>query len=50
MMTNVGNTGFSWSASVSDGNGIYLSSGVTGLDPSYVNNRGLGFQLRCLSE
>ena len=50
VMTNVGNTGFSWSSTVNSFNGVYLSLSVTDLNPSYSNHRALGFQLRCLSE
>ncbi len=45
---NVGNNGYSWSSSVSGSNGFYLNFNTTNLNPSNANNRGHGFQVRCL--
>ena len=47
---NVGNNGYSWSSSVSGSNGFYLNFNTTNLNPSNANNRGHGFQVRCLQE
>ncbi|WP_300829386.1 hypothetical protein [uncultured Rikenella sp.] len=47
-----GNYGYSWSYTPVTG-GVtvrYLVFDTQGLYPSGVHNRGLGFQLRCLSE
>ena len=43
-----GNNGFSWSSTVSGTNGYYLNFNPTNLNPSNANNRGHGFQVRCL--
>ncbi|WP_294601270.1 hypothetical protein [uncultured Rikenella sp.] len=45
-----GDLGFSWSATASDINGIYLHFGTRAILFSYANSRSHGFQLRCLSE
>ncbi|WP_304708766.1 hypothetical protein [uncultured Rikenella sp.] len=47
-----GNEGTVWSASVPDGStGAWrLLFYATGMYPSTANDRGYGFQLRCLSE
>ncbi|WP_294600986.1 hypothetical protein [uncultured Rikenella sp.] len=50
MPSHVGNYGFSYSSSLSGSNGVYLSFGVTHLNPSYTTDRASGLQLRCLSE
>ncbi|WP_294596544.1 hypothetical protein [uncultured Rikenella sp.] len=42
--------GYSWSSTVSSSNGMYLDFGVIWFNPSSVLSRGLGLQLRCLSE
>ncbi len=47
---NVGNYGFNWSSTVSGAYGMNLGFYATWLDPSYADNRGYGFPLRCLSE
>ena len=47
-LVNVGNNGFSWSSSVSGSNGVYLNFNTTNLNPSNVNNRAHGLQVRCL--
>ncbi|WP_294601076.1 hypothetical protein [uncultured Rikenella sp.] len=46
----IGSSGYSWSSSVNGTNGVYLNSYTAGLNSSETNNRGYGFQLRCLSE
>ncbi|WP_294600982.1 hypothetical protein [uncultured Rikenella sp.] len=46
----VGDYGYSWSSAASGTDGVFLSFGTQGLTPSSVLNRGLGLQLRCLSE
>ncbi|WP_297623491.1 hypothetical protein [uncultured Rikenella sp.] len=50
MQRLVGGGSASWSASVSDTNGINLGFGVTWLILNDANARGFGFPLRCLSE
>ncbi len=47
-LMNVGNSGFSWSSSVSGSNGVYLNFNATNLNPSNTNNRAFGLQVRCL--
>ncbi|WP_300646457.1 hypothetical protein [uncultured Rikenella sp.] len=47
---NVGYGGYSWSSAVSGTGGVFLDFGTQNLYPSSVGNRGLGLQLRCLSE
>ncbi len=47
---NVSSSGYAWSSSVSNINGMHLNFGVTWLIPSIANCRAYGFQLRCLSE
>ncbi|WP_297625535.1 hypothetical protein [uncultured Rikenella sp.] len=49
-MASVGGTGYSWSSAVSGTNGVFLDFRPQYLSSSYVNSRGHGFQLRCLSE
>ncbi|WP_297624723.1 hypothetical protein [uncultured Rikenella sp.] len=49
-LTNVGNNGYSWSSSFSGTSGVFLNFNTQNLNPSNVNNRGHGLQLRCLSE
>ncbi|WP_294600769.1 hypothetical protein [uncultured Rikenella sp.] len=46
---NIGNNGYSWSSAVSGTNGVFLNFNTQNLNPSNVNNRGHGLQLRCLS-
>ncbi|WP_298081218.1 hypothetical protein [uncultured Rikenella sp.] len=48
-LTNVGNNGYSWSSSFSGTSGVFLNFNTQNLNPSNVNNRGHGLQLRCLS-
>ncbi|WP_304708475.1 hypothetical protein [uncultured Rikenella sp.] len=50
MQRGVGNEGTVWSASVPDGStGAWrLLFDATRMNPSHADNRGLGFQLRCL--
>ena len=47
---DVGNRGYSWSSAISGTSGVFLNFSVASLNPSLVNGRGFGFQLRCLSE
>ncbi|WP_294596821.1 hypothetical protein [uncultured Rikenella sp.] len=49
-LMNVGYGGYSWSSAVSGTGGVFLDFGTQNLYPSSVGNRGLGLQLRCLSE
>ncbi|WP_297627949.1 hypothetical protein [uncultured Rikenella sp.] len=46
----VGNSGYSYTSSINSTSGIALDFGVTWFLPSLSGSRGLGFQLRCLSE
>ncbi|WP_294599947.1 hypothetical protein [uncultured Rikenella sp.] len=46
----VGRHGYSWSSAVSGTNGVFLDFNTQYLNPSYVDYRGHGFPLRCLSE
>ncbi len=45
-----GNYGYNWSSSFSGTSGVFLNFGTQHLGPSYVDYRGHGHQLRCLSE
>ncbi len=47
---SVGNSGYSYSSSVNDTNGVDVDFSATHLNSSYAGNRGDSFQLRCLSE
>ncbi|WP_294596555.1 hypothetical protein [uncultured Rikenella sp.] len=47
---NIGNNGYSWSSAVSGTNGVFLGFYTQSLNPSSVDYRGYGLQLRCLSE
>lgn len=46
----VGNSGFSWSSSVSGIYGLDLSFHSASLNPSHADSRARGFQVRCLQE
>ncbi|WP_299456495.1 hypothetical protein [uncultured Rikenella sp.] len=46
----IGCHGFSWSSATNDIDGAYLTFSTADLEPSFVNSRTYGFQLRCLSE
>ncbi len=46
----VGNSGFSWSSTVNDTNGIFLDFYTQGFNSSHASYRENGLQLRCLSE
>ena len=48
VVREIGNNGFSWSSTVSGTNAFYLNFNSTNLNPSNANNRGHGFQVRCL--
>ncbi|WP_300856855.1 hypothetical protein [uncultured Rikenella sp.] len=50
ILVRVGGSGFCYSSSVSNNNGIYLDFFTTWLEPGIATGRGSGFQLRCLSE
>ncbi|WP_300728663.1 hypothetical protein [uncultured Rikenella sp.] len=50
MLELVGSGSASWSASISDTNGINLGFGVTWLVLNDATARGFGLPLRCLSE
>ena len=49
---SIGYNGYSWSCTAKAGDVTvrYLDFYPQGLGPSNAHNRGLGFQLRCLSE
>ncbi|WP_304708909.1 hypothetical protein [uncultured Rikenella sp.] len=49
-LDGVGNHGYSWSSAVSGILGRFLYFSTQYLSPSNVDSRGLGLQLRCLSE
>ncbi|WP_294594931.1 hypothetical protein [uncultured Rikenella sp.] len=49
-LLGVGNYGYNWSSASSGTNGVSLSCLMTHLNPGGPNYRGIGFQLRCLSE
>ncbi|WP_294600995.1 hypothetical protein [uncultured Rikenella sp.] len=46
----IGNEGFSWSSSANETNSAYLRIVPNAVYPCRSDNRGLGLQLRCLSE
>ncbi|WP_297831518.1 hypothetical protein [uncultured Rikenella sp.] len=46
----VGQNGFSYSSSTSNIGGLDLGFSSNYLGPGFSDNRGYGFQLRCLSE
>ncbi|WP_294600910.1 hypothetical protein [uncultured Rikenella sp.] len=47
---HVGNTGYCLPFTHSGTDVVFLSFGTQHLNPQGTNNRGRGFQLRCLSE
>ncbi|WP_300850920.1 hypothetical protein [uncultured Rikenella sp.] len=46
----VGKVGYGWLATSNGTNGMDLNFGTLWLSPNSADARGLGFQLRCLSE
>ena len=49
-LASVGSNGYSWASAVSSTSDVFLYFGTQSLNPSSVDNRGHGLQLRCLSE
>ncbi|WP_294591253.1 hypothetical protein [uncultured Rikenella sp.] len=49
-MGSVGYLGYCYSSSAEGSNGVNLAFHATALGPNNASSRGLGFQLRCLSE
>ncbi|WP_297830221.1 hypothetical protein [uncultured Rikenella sp.] len=47
---DIGHRGYSWGSTISGTFGMNLNFGTTWINSSGVNDRGWGFQLRCLSE
>ncbi|WP_297623436.1 hypothetical protein [uncultured Rikenella sp.] len=47
---NIGREGNSWSSAINNTNAIYFLFDMQRLHYSRTDNRGHGFQLRCLSE
>lgn len=48
LVTNVGNLGFYWSSSATDGNGYYMSITNYRFYPNYYGSRSYGFSVRCV--
>jgi len=46
----IGGSGYSWLSSAREPSGVFLNFGTQYLNPSSVDYRGYGFQLRSLSE
>ncbi|WP_300601752.1 hypothetical protein [uncultured Rikenella sp.] len=49
-VVNVGGSGYSWSVATNSIHSIFLAFDPPYLYPGYAYFRGLGLQLRCLSE
>ncbi|MDE6500129.1 MAG: hypothetical protein K2K83_05425 [Rikenella sp.] len=49
-MYRVGLDGYSWTSTVTDTDAYFLDFHYNEVYPNSTNNRGYGFQLRCLQE